>query len=138
VTIHSPDSRWGDGTYTLEVAFDAARYTCTFTAPNALPPGYRAQRIECTPALDAFVQAEVTCEEFKVGDNVGQNCTPIPDEYHVAASTEGTPVMLSVTLQRGSDTLLDETRPFSYSTSEPNGPECGPTCYGALADLTLE
>ena len=137
VTVRSPDGHWEDGTYALDVAFGDAHSACTFTMPNPLPPGYSLQPLDCTPALEAYVMAEVQCEEHTNGDNVSQVCTPIPDEYYLLAASEGTPETVGVTLQRGGDTLLDETQTISYQTSHPNGPECGPTCYGGLVELTL-
>jgi hypothetical protein len=135
-TIRPPDSHWDDGVYSLQVQFDDAAYSCTFTLPEALPAEGSWQALDCTPWLQAYLTPEVHCEEHTNGDSSSQVCSPIPDQYYLQASSAGTPASLSVTLQRDSDTMLDETQTLSYSATQPNGPECGPTCRQASIDFT--
>ncbi|HEX2672935.1 MAG TPA: hypothetical protein VHM25_18755 [Polyangiaceae bacterium] len=137
-TIRPPGSHWDEGAYSLQVKFDDAVYSCSFTLPDALPGTGSWQALDCTPALQAYLTPEVDCEEHKNGDSVSQVCTPIPDQYYLQASSTGTPATLAVTLQRDDTTLLEETRALSYRATQPNGPECGPTCQQASTDFTWQ
>jgi len=136
-TLRPAGSHWDDGAYALEVTFDDARYSCAFAVPDALPTAGSWQPLDCTPALEVYLTPEVECEEHKNGDTVSQVCTPIPGQYYLQGSIQGTPATLEVALQRDSATLLDETRTLAYQATQPNGPECEPTCRQASSDFTL-
>lgn len=136
-TLRPPGNHWDDGAYSLAVAFDGADYGCTFTVPDALPSTGSWQPLDCSPALQAYLTPEVKCEEHKNGNSASQICTPIPDQYYVQVSKDGTPTTLVVTLERDGAPLLNETRTLSYGSVQPNGPECGPTCHQASAEFDL-
>ena len=131
--------KWADGTYTLDIAFDDASYTCSFEAPSEAGTKGTWQRLDCAPELDAYLAPVVKCEEHQTGMTQSQTCGPVPDAFYLQATEPGTPATLSVTLTRGDDeVLLDESGDITYTTAEPNGPECGPTCKQAFATHVLE
>jgi len=136
-TVRPQGSHWDEGAYSLAVAFEGADYGCTFTVPDALPSAGSWQPLDCTPALQAYLTPEVKCEEHKSGDSVSQVCTPIPDQYYLQVSKDGTPATLVVTLQRDGAPLLDDTRTLAYGSVQPNGPECAPSCRQAAVDFML-
>lgn len=136
-TLRPAGSHWDDGAYTLEVTFDDTRYSCAFAVPDALPSTGSWQPVDCTPALQVYLTPEVDCEEHRNGDTVSQVCTPIPDQYYLQGSIQGTPATLELTLERDSAALLHETRTLTYQTTQPNGPECGPACRQASTEFTL-
>ena len=131
--------KWADGSYTLDVAFDDASYTCSFDAPSDAGTKGIWQPLDCTPPLEAYLAPVVKCEEHATGMTQSQTCGPVPDAFYLQATERGTPATLSVTLTRGGDeVLLDESGDVSYKSAQPNGPECEPTCKQAFATYVLE
>ena len=110
--------------------------------PGPVPPdGDQDQFVKdaCTRMTDAYLAPVVKCEEHQTGMTQSQTCGPVPDAFYLQATEPGTPATLSVTLTRGDDeVLLDESGDITYTTAEPNGPECGPTCKQAFATHVLE
>jgi hypothetical protein len=137
-TLRPPLSHWYDGAYSLEVTFDSTVHDCSFSVPDDLPEGGSWQPLTCTPALSVFLTPEVDCQEQHDGNNASQVCTPVPEKYFVQGSTGGTPATLHVRMLRDEAVVADETEPLSYSATQPNGPECGPTCHQASVDLTFQ
>jgi hypothetical protein len=131
--------KWADGSYTLEIAFDDASYTCSFEAPSDAGTQGVWEPLDCTPALDAYLAPVVKCEEHSTGMTQSQTCGPVPGAFYLQATERGTPATLSVTLTRGDEeVLLDESGDVPYKTTQPNGPECEPTCKQAFASYVLE
>lgn len=132
---------WVDGDYSLEVEFDDAAYSCTFTTPDDAPDETGAWKpIDCTPTLDAFLVPFVRCDPNNGMSSI-ENCSPQPQpgQYYVQASTPGTPKTLRVVLTRGDETVSEATfTPLQYSTVQPNGPECGPTCRQTGAIVSFQ
>ena len=148
--IHPFDYTWADGDYTLEVEFDDAAYSCTFTAPDDLPDetGTSWKPIDCTPKLDAYLAPLVHCDSHDSGMSSRETCAadaggiasggvdcgncspqPLPGQYYVQIATPGMPKTHRVVVTRGDETLSDPPfSPFQYGTVQPNGPECAPTC----------
>jgi hypothetical protein len=90
----------------------------------------------CTPALELAVAQESASRQTSA-PMIG-NCVPVPDHYHVegfiADELTGD---LSVRLERAGVTLVDESRPLSYTEFRPNGPECEPVCGFANLEVAL-
>jgi hypothetical protein len=137
-TLRAPENHWDDGAYSLEIRFDDADYQCAFMVPDDLPSTGIDRALDCMPFLDAYLTPERKCETQKNGNSESVTCTPVPDQYYVQASVVGTPRTLNVALQRNGSALLVDTRTLSYSATQPNGPDCGPTCRQASSEFTLE
>jgi hypothetical protein len=139
VVIVSQTGKWADGSYTLDVAFDDTSHSCTFEAPSDAGSKGTWQPIDCTPELAAYLAPVVKCSEHQSGQSQSQTCGPVPDAFYLQATEPGTPATFSVTLTRAEDeVLLDESGDVPYTTAQPNGPECGPTCKQAFATYVLE
>ena len=139
VVVVPQTGKWADGPYTLDVAFDAVSYSCSFEAPSDAGTKGVWQALDCTPALDAYLAPVVKCEEHQSGQAQSQTCGPVADAFYLQATAPGTPATFSVTLTRADDeVLLDESGDVLYKTAQPNGPECAPTCKQAFATYVLE
>jgi len=152
IQLHPLDGSWVDGDYSLEVEFDDAAYSCTFTAPDDAPDETGSWKpIDCTPKLDAYLAPFVRCGSHDSGTSPNETCLgddgglasggincgicssePQPGQYYIQISTPGTPKTYRVVVTRGDETLSDyPVTPFQYATVQPNGPECAPTCRQA-------
>jgi hypothetical protein len=136
-TIRTASGAWEAGEYSLSVTFDDVVHTCSFTLPDDLPAQGSLDALDCTPRLDAYIQQESMCMEYRNGDSVSQSCTPIPDQYSLSGWFYGTPSTLAVSLERDGAELVEETHSLSYEESRPNGPECDPICRQASVDIAI-
>jgi hypothetical protein len=134
VTFNTTDGTWVDGEYSLKLEADDAVYSCNFTTPYDAPDETGARRlIDCAPPIDAFLAP--FCESYQIGTPPSESCSPLPGKFYLEARAPGTPKSVHYVLTRGDEPVLDGTMNIAmYSTVQPNGPDCSPTChqYGGL------
>jgi hypothetical protein len=134
VTLNPNGGIWVDGDYSLEVEFDDAAYSCTFTMPDDAPDETGTRKaIDCTPTLEAFLAPFVRCDQNNGMSSIDDcNPQPVPSKYYLEVLSPGTPNKVHVVLTRGAEIVSDYTRDnLYYVTVQPNGPECAPTCRQA-------
>ena len=133
-TLHAPGDEWDAGAYALAIKFDDEAHECTFTMPDAIDSATGqgvAIPIDCAPELDASLDAVVTCTTHSDGSSSSQTCTPIPGRYYLSVQTSTLAAALSVSVTLNGAYYLEKTQPLSYTTHQPNGPDCEPTCRNA-------
>jgi hypothetical protein len=110
--------------HTVELDIDGAHIACPAVSLDA-------RFATCADLVTIQLVDEVVCEErtSSNGDR-SQVCTPT-GRFEQMVSVNATPTEVVVMLREG-DTVTDE-RSFEprYETTQPNGPDCGPTCHQA-------
>jgi len=132
------DDAWPAGSYRLVLEQPGWARECEFELPLEERSDGRtaAAELRCTPALELAVAQDSACRQTSA-PMIG-NCVPVPNHYHVEGFiTDELTGDLSVRLERAGVTLVDESRPLSYTEFRPNGPECGPVCEGSNLDVVL-
>ena len=147
--IDKPQSAWADGRYTLDLRLGDRETRCSFTLPipGKLPHELqlRGEPFDCTPALPAHHLGPLAalhpapnrspvCPQPDGGPPLA-SCPPLAGRYHIEIHTSATGDELGLRLESGGTVLLQQSTAVDYTTSEPNGPECGPTC--SVATLTF-
>jgi hypothetical protein len=138
--IKTADGTWPDGAYTLELSAGGVTHTCSMTLPDDLPSGGSIASIPCLPPvgyLGVSLYPITNCTAEGNGNSGGQTCTPIPGHYTLRGSLPGTPSTLGVRVTRDDGLLTEQTLPLTYTTSQPNGPDCEPVCRQASVELEL-
>jgi hypothetical protein len=138
--IKTADGTWPDGAYTVELTANGASYACSMTLPDDLPANGSISTIRCEPPLSyvgVTLRTDVLCTEHHDATSGSQSCTPVPGHYTLSGSLASTPSTLSLRVTRDSGLLVEQSLPLTYSTTQPNGPDCGPTCRQASVELTL-
>jgi hypothetical protein len=150
LVIERPGAAWADGQYTLDIRLGERESRCTFTLPipGKLPHELqlRGEPCDCAPplpehhlgplaALHPTPDPSASCPQPDGGPPLA-SCPPLAGRYHIEIHTSATGDNLELRLESGGTVLLDHAAPVEYATSEPNGPQCGPTCH--LAALTFQ
>ena len=112
-------SSWAQGKYTVELTIDGKPCTCEATLP-----------------LDASSKSTCTLPEVQLG--LSGSALPVGEQGLVGLVFTSQPAKIDVTVKRDGATL-GQPASFTpaYKTSQPNGPECGPTCTNASDTLKL-
>lgn len=120
IRFQSIGGRWSPGTYTVSVTADGTTGACEVALPSA---SCQTSPAECTPDRD--------------WDILGFGCALPPDEHSISGIVFGrtTPAMVDVVVSGDGRQLAEETFVPSYQTTQPNGPGCGDTCFGAPAGV---
>lgn len=116
----TPMSSWPHGAYRFTIDADGTTITCTGALP--LP--------DCgTPAM--------TCDAGGVG--IGESGCALPDGEHAFSDIvfASSPKAVTLTVTRDDQPLATQSWTPTYVTSQPNGPDCPPTCTGARVQLAL-
>lgn len=138
VTAAPASGEWPAGDYELELTLDGSTQKCGFHLPDDLPTAGRVTTLDCGQGIQAGLEQRSECHETTSGNAVSQSCTPLPDQYELRFSLQSKPKSLGIALSRDGNVFFNDSVAPSYQISEPNGPECGPTCRQAHVDLTLE
>lgn len=112
-------SSWAQGKYTVEITADGKPCTCEATLP-----------------LDASSKSTCTLPEVQLG--LSGSALSTGQQGLVGLVFTSQPAKIDVTVKLDGATL-GQPASFTpaYSTSQPNGPECGPTCTNARDTLKL-
>lgn len=118
-TLDFEASSWAPGKYTVELTVDGKSYTCEATLP-----------------LDASSKSSCTLPEVQLG--LSGSALPAGEQGLVGLVFTSQPTKVDVTIKLDGATL-GQPASFTpaYKTSQPNGPECGPTCTNARDTLKL-
>lgn len=123
VTLTPSHSDWLPGSYQFVVDADGAVTTCEGSlgaTPCKGPP-----RLPCTPANDNVLVEDAGC------------VLPERQRAFSMITVRGAAFkQVAITVRRDGRELVRETLNPSYITFEPNGHECGPTCF--QSPVTLE
>ncbi len=98
------------GNYVVDMVADGVTMTCTLTVPSTVPA-------KCSDSRAYVYQEKANGIEW--------------------VSVDGKVKSLSVSIDRGADTIADQTYSVSYQNREQNGPGCG-TCPQASETLSLD
>ena len=111
-------SAWKAGKYTLDVVADGTMTTCTATLPLT-----STSTADCTRA----------------GVQLGLSGSALPAAQQSLSDVliAGTPMSVKITVSRDGAQLVTKDFTPTYTTSQPNGPECEPTCSSATDTLAL-
>ncbi|HEX5099362.1 MAG TPA: hypothetical protein VFV94_07665 [Polyangiaceae bacterium] len=137
-TLHAPGDEWAPGAYELAIDFDETAHSCTFTMPDAVDAAGGqgvAIAVACTPKLDAWLNAVVTCTTHSDGSSSSQSCTPIPGRYYLSVQTSTLATSLSVSVTLDGADYFSATHALTYKASQPNGPDCEPICRNATVEF---
>jgi hypothetical protein len=139
VHLESSTGAWTPGTYELAIlvgAVDASQDRCTMTIPEAPSPTSLIVA-SCTGNSSWTFSSIVTCETHQSSGAVGESCRPVPGHFDQTLTLAGTPARVTLSLSRGGQQILVAPVSFTYRDFQPNGPQCGPACHEASAQLTV-
>jgi hypothetical protein len=119
VRFMPPGGKWSAGTYTVAVTADGRAGSCVVTLP--FPSCQTAP--ECTGSRDWYL--------------LDSGCALAPDQHGISGLVFGmsTPMNVEVVVSRDGQQLADGAFTPAYASSQPNGPGCDDTCFGAPAGM---
>jgi hypothetical protein len=120
ITVKPQAGDWEPGSYSLQVKLDDnEQRTCNFVAPRDVPAsGSNGIDLGCV---------EETGDTFPVFVAIGSRKV----ENSLSIKVDGAPQMIDLTLTRDGQVVLQNVTQPVYAVSQPNGPECSPTCHQA-------
>jgi len=109
---------WSPGKYTISVTADGITGACEITLPSA---SCQDSPAECTSNRD--------------WDVLGFGCALPPEQHSISGIVFGrtTPGRVDVAVSGDVSQPAEATFVPGYETTQPNGPGCGDTCFGAPA-----
>lgn len=118
-TLDFEASSWAQGKYTVELTVDGKAGTCEATLP-----------------LDASSKSTCTLPEVQMG--LSGSALPAGQQGLVGLMFTSQPAKVEVAVKLDG-AVVGQPASFTpaYKTSQPNGPECGPTCTNASDKLKL-
>jgi hypothetical protein len=121
--------------YEMTLVVDGQEVTCT--SPTLSEPN----GVSVTSCSDSMIsvshQQLADCAETRTAGSVSQSCVP-NGQFAQTISFQGTPSRVAVTLVNAAGTTFQRTFDLEYTTSTPNGPECGPACSQARAEWLVQ
>ncbi len=123
ITLAPESNVLSDGTYLITVDRDGDEIACSFRIPDDISESGEVGYIECAgnaSEVQALLQPRAGANNVIV-------------ELHIA----GAPQQLGIEVTRDAQSILSRQLQPSYTQSNPNGPECPPTCPHADLSLTL-
>lgn len=122
VSVTLTSSAWQDGDYTLELTSDGQREQCSFRVPTIVN-------------VDSSVPVSCSGGSSRVWLDVnGRDAHQIVIHASVAAE----PKVLGLGLSRDGSVVFTHSDMPSYVTSQPNGPDCEPTCRSATLEFSVD
>ena len=116
--------------HTVELDAGGTRVVCPVVSPDV-------RYATCSDSATIQLSDEVVCEEHvsSNGDR-SQVCTPT-GRFEEIVSVNGTPAEVVVALREAGTVTDERTFVPVYETTQPNGPDCSPTCRQASDDWDL-
>jgi hypothetical protein len=131
-TLQDASGGLPSGMQAVTVTADGVTTSCSFTLPlaaNSAP--------SCPSPLQIAVQPMMKCTNTGTAQYPVQTCTPVPGTGTEQITLMGKPATVRLTQTSDGTTWLDQTVTPAYTTTQPNGPDCPPTCSQATVMLTL-
>ena len=125
---------WVSGAYVASITESERTFECSFEKGTSGAGGQAGAESE-----DASVSTIHGCEQT-AGDPAGPWDTPgmSSNEYgDITIVVRHAAKTVPISVRRDGALLLDAELTPSYTKRQPNGPECGPTCFSASETLTL-
>jgi hypothetical protein len=119
VTFMPAGGKWAPGTYTVAVTADGTAGSCVVTLPFS----------SCQVGPD--------CIGSRGWDLLDSGCALAPDQHGISGLVfrTSTPMNVEVVVTRDGQQLATGVFAPAYESSQPNGPGCGDTCFGAPAGM---
>jgi hypothetical protein len=136
-TVTGADGAIPPGMHLLTVTADALTTTCAFKYPPDVLPSGGTVEPSCPQGLAVTVGPKTVCTETSTTSTKTQTCTPVADQSVETITVAGMPARVHVVQTMAGASILDETASPTYTSSQPNGPGCDPTCHQATATWTF-
>lgn len=120
----TPSSGWKMGSYRFDIEVDGVMTTCEGSLP--LKPCTSGPSLQCTPAGQRVVISESGCA-----------LPPEQQGFSDIAISDTAAKSVTIKVSRDGTALVSKTLAPKYTTSEPNGPSCPPTCTNAAETLNI-
>ena len=121
IDLRSASGRWQTGTYHVGITADGASITCSATIPLSQGTG----------------GANTTCSSSDVRLGLSGSMLPVEAQAISDVTFTTSPASVSIVITRDGQPFGSTTLTPTYVTSQPNGPECEPTCRGAHATIDV-
>jgi hypothetical protein len=133
VDLVTASGAWAPGTYEIVLLVDGESASCALKVP-AMPSPTSIVTGACTSSLGLDLVPQAQCAADAV---VGTDCATGPGALQQVLTIPGTPASVDLTVTRDGRVLLQRAISFAYTTFQPNGPSCAPTCHvaGAVIDV---
>jgi hypothetical protein len=118
VTFRPVNGQWAAGKYAIAVGADGTNGACDVTLPLA----------PCT-------SSSTNCQGTRDWYVIESGCA-LPAEQHAIRGivfSQTRPAVVDIEVSRDGRHLAADTFTLAYQTSQPNGPDCDPTCIWAPA-----
>lgn len=125
------------GTHTITVTTDGKTDVCTFTFPLQTLPGGGFASPQCTGNVQMIVVPAKICTETQTATTRTLTCDPVADRFQEIITVSGVPKAVHAQQSVGGNVILDQSVSPKYKTSQPNGPDCDPTCHQAAVMWTI-
>jgi hypothetical protein len=140
-TIKTKDGTWSDGTYVITITADQTSHQCSMHLPDDFPENGSAPPLQCQPELDSLrglvLEQGAVCSETVTENAVSESCDPIPGQYTLSFSLEGTPAAVTIQVERDGTVLVEQDFTPSYVESQPNGKGCPPVCSQGAVEMQV-
>lgn len=136
IVVQAASAALPAGTHRIDVTADGRALSCTFELPSSAQSG-GTSLATCSPGLVLFVGPAQSCVESTDGNIRSLKCMPIAGQTRESLQLTGTPSAVTFTQSVNGTILLQTEAKPTYKTSQPNGPDCEPTCRQATLELTL-
>jgi hypothetical protein len=121
IDLHSTSGAWQQGSYHVGITADGEDITCTATIPLPKETG----------------GANTTCASSSVRLGLSGSMLPVAAQSISDIVFSTYPAKVTIVITRDGKPFASTTLTPAYTTSQPNGPECEPTCRGAHATMTV-
>jgi hypothetical protein len=121
IAVHRTD--WAMLSLAADLDIAGRKVTCAAPLPPQIGGG-------CDMDVAIEVRELADCHEVQAGGARGQSCIP-NGKFEEVITIRGTPPRVTVTLKAGSVVAGERTFDLSYTSAQPNGPGCDPTCHQA-------
>ena len=125
-----------DGKYELGLELDGRVQRCDFNLLDGSPVNAQSTNWDCGDLVKASFERQTKCTVTSNADQ--SSSTSCVYWSSVSLQIEGNPSEVGVVLTHEEQQLVSDQRKPSYSTSYPNGEECGGGCSQGGYELSFE
>jgi hypothetical protein len=130
VDLVTASGAWAPGTYELVLLVDGNSASCALKVPP-MPSPTNIVMGACTSSIGL----ELAPEPPRAADagDADAGCAAGAGALQQVLTLPGTPTSVDLTVMRDGRTILQRAISLAYTTFQPNGPSCPPTCHEATA-----